>query len=134
MLNKDLLKIALAARERAYAPYSGYKVGAALLAKSGKVYEGFNMENAAYSATICAERAAFCAALIAGEREFERIAIAGGKERAEGYVPPCGVCRQVMAEFCADDFEIIWGNEEAQECHSLAEILPFRFDEKNLED
>lgn len=134
MLKKELLKKALAAREQAYAPYSGYQVGAALMGKSGKVYLGFNIENAAYSATICAERAAFCAALTQGEREFERIAIAGGKENADSFVPPCGVCRQVMAEFCKDDFEIIWGNEEEWECHTLAELLPFGFNHKNLED
>lgn len=134
MLNQELLKMALGAREQAMAPYSGYKVGAALLSKSGKVYLGFNIENASYSATICAERAAFCAALLAGEREFEAIAVAGGKEKAERYVPPCGVCRQVMAEFCKETFKIIWGNEEENECHSLGELLPFGFDKKNLEE
>jgi len=135
MLNKkEWIDAALSAREQAYAPYSGYKVGAALLGKSGRIYLGFNIENAAYSATICAERAAFAAALTQGEREFEGIAIAGGREKAESNVPPCGVCRQVMAEFCGPDFLIIWGNEEYQEQHSLSELLPFGFDQKNLED
>ena len=133
MLKTDLLKIALSARAQALAPYSGYRIGAALLCKSGKVYEGFNIENASYSATICAERAAFCAALLAGEREFLAIAIAGGKEKAEAQVPPCGICRQFMAEFCQKDFEIIWGNEAQNESHTLAEILPFGFDAENLE-
>lgn len=133
MLNQ-LMQKALQARENAMAPYSGYRVGAALLGKSGKIYEGFNIENASYSATICAERTAFCVALAQGEREFQAIAIAGGKEKAEAQVPPCGVCRQFMAEFCGPDFIIIWGNEEQQEKHTLSELLPFGFDSQNLED
>lgn len=134
MLKSELLKAALDARERAYAPYSNYRVGAALLAKSGKIYEGFNIENASFSATICAERAAFCAALLAGERKFSAIAIAGGKGEAEAKVSPCGVCRQFMAEFCGEDFEIIWGNESQNESHRFSELFPFGFDAENLEE
>ena len=132
MTDRELLNTALIAREAAYAPYSGFLVGAALLGASGNVYTGCNVENASYSATLCAERAAFAAALGAGEREFIAIAIAGGKGRnANPQTPPCGICRQVMAEFCKKDFKVIWGNEQALSCHSLQELLPFSF---SLED
>ena len=104
MKAKDLIRLAEAARERAYAPYSGFLVGAALLGKSGKVYLGCNVENAGYSATNCAERTAFFKAISDGEREFQAIAIVGGKRGEKpGYCPPCGICRQVMAEFCDGD-------------------------------
>ncbi|MBQ1252182.1 MAG: cytidine deaminase, partial [Firmicutes bacterium] len=100
MNDMELIKKAMEARENAVAPYSDFKVGAALLGASGEVFLGCNIENSAFSPTLCAERTAFAAAVARGEREFRAIAIVGdGKERCY----PCGVCRQVMAEFCDDD-------------------------------
>ena len=123
---EELYRLADEARKKAYAPYSKITVGAALLAKSGKIYTGSNIENAAFSPSICAERVAFCAAIHAGERDFVAIAVAGGEEGkgAKDSFPPCGVCRQVMAEFCSGDFKIIFGkgNEE-----TLDRLLPYGF-------
>lgn len=133
MTEKELLQIATEARKNAYTPYSRFKVGAALLGKSGKVYTGANIENAAYTPTICAERVAFFTAVHAGEREFLKIAIVGGKEdEPAGFCAPCGVCRQVMAEFCRDDFQIILGTEDNISVYTLKEILPKRFGPQNL--
>lgn len=125
--NDGLYAEALDARERAYAPYSGISVGAALLCGSGKIYTGANIENAAYSPSVCAERVAIFAAISAGEREFLKIAIAGGKagEAPEASFPPCGVCRQVMAEFCKGDFRVIF--ERGAEI-KFASLLPYGFD------
>ena len=97
---EELIKAAMEAKEHAYAPYSHFRVGAALLTKSGKVYQGCNIENAGYSPTNCAERTAFFKAVYEGEREFAAIAINGD---GDDYLYPCGVCRQVMAEFCEPD-------------------------------
>ena len=107
----ELIHKAIAAREFAYAPYSNFCVGAALLTKSGKIYTGCNVENAGYSATNCAERTAFFKAVSEGEREFAAIAIVGGpRGPLTEYCSPCGVCRQVMAEFCdPDEFLVIHG-------------------------
>ncbi len=134
MDEQKLVQMALEARSKAYAPYSNCKVGAALLAKSGKVYCGCNIENAAYSPTICAERCAFAKAVSEGERGFEAIAVVGGiDEQAESYFPPCGVCRQVMKEFCRDDFIIILYNKELGVCkYTLSELLPAGFEKDNL--
>ncbi len=108
MVELELMKEAIAAREYAYAPYSGFRVGAALLTKTGKIFCGCNIENAAYSPTNCAERTAFFQAIAHGERAFSKIAIVGGKEQCENPCFPCGVCRQVMIEFCdPKEFEII---------------------------
>ncbi len=136
MTERALLDLAIQARENAYAPYSGFRVGAALLCTDGRVFCGVNIENASYPATICAERAAFSAAVSAGVKEFSAIAVAGGKgETADPCVAPCGVCRQVMAEFCpADTFRIILGNDQQLNSYSLAELLPLGFGAKNLED
>ncbi len=129
---RDLLNKALEARKNSYAPYSGYRVGAALLAKDGTIYLGSNVENASFSATICAERSAFAAAVSAGEQEFCAIAVAGGKgEKADSAAAPCGICRQVMAEFCDKDFKIILGNETVMEQYTLEQLLPLSF---QLED
>lgn len=126
--HRELLDRALNARQNAYAPYSGYRVGAALLCPNGKIYTGCNVENASYSATLCAERSAFAAAVSAGEREFIAIAVAGGKEAcADEAASPCGICRQVMAEFCSKEFEIILGNEEKIQVYCLSELLPLAF-------
>lgn len=105
---KKLSEAALDVRKRAYCPYSGFAVGAALLAKSGEIYTGVNIENAAFTPTNCAERTAFFTAIAKGERDFVAVAIAGGKagEEPEDFCAPCGVCRQVMREFCGDAFAI----------------------------
>lgn len=123
--------------ERAYVPYSGYRVGAALLADDGSVWTGCNIENASYTPTVCAERTAFFKAVSEGARGFRRIAVCGGKGgRIEGAFPPCGVCRQVMSEFCSDDFEIlvIRGTEPLlYDTYTLAQLLPLRFSPKYME-
>ena len=127
---KELLAIATEARGDSYSPYSDISVGAALLTKSGKIYKGCNIENASYSPTVCAERVAFFKAVSEGETEFCAIAIAGGKrgEPSRADFPPCGVCRQVMSEFCDSDFRVIWGNNEKFTDTTLGEILPHSFD------
>ena len=131
---EELAFSAEAARTSAYSPYSGVTVGAALLTSDGKVYTGANIENASYSPTICAERVAFFKAINEGERKFLAIAIAGGEADAPAKAdfPPCGVCRQVMSEFCKSDFVIIWGNDEDLTTKTLAEMMPFTFDKDNL--
>jgi cytidine deaminase len=129
MTGEKLLELAVQAMEKAYAPYSGFKVGAALLCADGTVYQGCNIENASYSPTNCAERTAFFKAIYDGHRDFAAIAVCGGKDgEITGYFPPCGVCRQVMREFCQDDFIIYMvGANDTYEAHTLAEILPFSF-------
>lgn len=132
---KDLIQKALEARKKAYAPYSHYQVGAALLSGSGRVYSGCNVENASYGATVCAERTAFFRAVQEGERDFQAIAIVGGPqgEEPEQYAYPCGICRQVMQEFCQPDFQIIVAlNEEKFQVYSLQELLPHGFGGRNL--
>ena len=112
--NKALMTAAQKARQTAYTPYSHYCVGAALLTKSGKIYTGCNIENAAFTPGNCAERTAIFKAVSEGEREFEAIAIIGGREgETADFCAPCGVCRQVIAEFCGKDFRIILGNENS---------------------
>ncbi len=125
MTDKELFNLADKQREKSYCPYSSFSVGAALLAASGKVYLGSNIENSAYGETLCAERAAFAKAISEGEREFLRIAVAGAKkgEAADKNCAPCGSCRQVMAEFCKKDFEIILANEKI----TLEKLLPMSF-------
>lgn len=123
-----LRESAVRAMEKSYSPYSEFRVGAALLGGSGRIYTGCNIENAAYSPTVCAERTAFAKAVSEGEREFRMIAIAGGKDgHIEGLCPPCGVCRQVMAEFCQPECEIILAMPDGYEIHTLGEMLPFGF-------
>ncbi len=134
MNNLDLVKIAFEAMEKAYSPYSHCKVGAALLTREGKVYTGCNVENASYGATNCAERTAFFKAISEGEREFSKIAIVGGLEGVvTNMFMPCGVCRQVMDEFCDRDFEVLVAKDrENFEIFTLSQLLPLSFDEKNL--
>ena len=133
MNHQELYELAVSARQRAYAPYSHFTVGAALLTKAGKVYLGCNVENAAYGAVNCAERTAFFTAVCEGERDFAAIAIAGGREGQTGDVcAPCGICRQVMAEFCGKDFEIVLGSPEGIKVYSLDEILPLSFTNDDL--
>ena len=130
MTNEALILEAKKAREKSYSPYSHFQVGAALLGKSGKVYHGCNIENASYSPTNCAERTAFFKAVSEGEKEFVKIAIVGGMEgtEADELCAPCGVCRQVMNEFCDKDFEIVLmdGPDEIKVL-SLGELLPYGF-------
>lgn len=131
--DKSLMIQAQKARENSYSPYSHFRVGAALLTKSGKVYLGCNIENAAFSATNCAERTVIFKAVSEGERDFEAIAIIGGREgETAGFCAPCGVCRQVMAEFCPKDFKVILGNEDKIEVYTLDQLLPFSFTKKDL--
>lgn len=130
----ELMSLALQARENAYCPYSGFAVGAALLAQDGKIFTGCNVENAGYTATNCAERTAFFKAVSEGVHRFTAIAVAGGKQ---GQPPaslcaPCGVCRQVMAEFCGPDFEIYLTDGENLTTHTLSELLPLAFGPGNL--
>lgn len=129
MKPEELVALAVEAMGHAYAPYSGYKVGAALLCADGKVYQGCNIENASFTPTICAERTAFFKAIYDGERDFTAIAVVGGKDGViTGAFPPCGVCRQVMREFCEDDFLIYFGGPDGSwEAHTLADILPYSF-------
>lgn len=137
MDDKMLIKQALEMRKMAYVPYSHFQVGAALLCADGKIYTGCNIENAAYTPSNCAERTAFFKAVSEGEREFTAIAITGGAETAEEleYCAPCGVCRQVMMEFCNyDNFKVILAKSEQEyQVYSLREILPMGFGPKNLE-
>lgn len=134
MTNEKLAALATRAMDNAYVPYSGYRVGAALLTKSGKIYTGCNIENAAYSPTVCAERTAIFKAVSDGEREFVKIAVAGGKNgEISGEFPPCGVCRQVMAEFCGGDFEILVVNgENCFTVYKLSDILPYSFNPEHI--
>ena len=125
MTPEKLCEKAIEAMGHAYAPYSGYKVGAALLCADGTVYGGCNIENASYTPTICAERTAISKAVSEGYRKFRRIAIAG---RSEDFCVPCGVCRQVMMEF-APDLEVICLNGKGEAKHfTLRELLPYGFD------
>lgn len=131
---KELIKQALRARADAYAPVTGFKVGAALLAKNGKIFTGCNIENAALTPTNCAERTAFFKAVSEGERKFAAIAIAGGhSDIPADYIPPCGVCRQVMAEFCDKDFVIIAAKDEGDyKTYTLGDLLPEAFGPGNV--
>ena len=128
---KMLVDAAVKARGHAYAPYSGFSVGAALLTDGGKIYTGCNIENAAFTPGCCAERAAFFKAVGEGERGFAAIAVAGGKtgEAPGALCPPCGVCRQVMQEFCEPEtfLIILPKSPEEWEAHTLAELLPLGF-------
>lgn len=128
----ELFEKAVDARIKSYSPYSGYSVGAALLCSDGSVYTGCNIENAAYTPTVCAERTAFFKAVSEGKREFLAIAVAGGRDGI-GECTPCGVCRQVMAEFCdPEKFEIICKTENGLRSFKLKELLPGSFGSANL--
>ena len=128
MTPEKLIELAKEAMLHSYSPYSGFKVGAALLCKDGTVYQGCNIENAAYGPTNCAERTAIFKAVYDGHRDFAAIAVCGGKDGViTGAFPPCGVCRQVMREFCGDDFKILMVNPQGYEAVSLADLLPHSF-------
>ena len=133
---KELIRKAIEAMNAAYTPYSGFRVGAALLTEDGRIYQGCNIENAAYTPSVCAERTAFFKAVSEGERRFSAICIVGGKDGIlSGYTAPCGVCRQVMREFCQPDhFRIILAkDEEHWKEYSLSELLPEGFGPENLQ-
>lgn len=134
MNNQELINMAITAMNGAYTPYSKYKVGAALVTSSGVVYTGCNIENASYSATNCAERTAFFKAVSEGERGFSKIAVVGGLNgEITDYASPCGICRQVMREFCDDDFEIIIAKStEDYKVYTLSQLLPSSFSQDNL--
>ena len=130
---KKMIEIALSQLAYSYTPYSDFKVGAALLGKNGRIYTGCNIENAAYTPTNCAERTAFFKAVYEGEREFAAIAINGD---GDDYLYPCGVCRQVMAEFCDPDsfFIVVAESESDYEIRTLRKLLPEGFGSGNLAD
>ena len=129
MTDNELCALAVNALGKSYSPYSGYRVGAALLCADGTVYTGCNIENAAFGPTICAERVAIFKAVSDGRRDFLKIAVAGGKGGViDGIFPPCGVCRQVMSEFCSGDFEILLVKSQTEfQKTTLAELLPLSF-------
>ena len=129
MKPEELMELARQAMKRSYSPYSGFTVGAALLCSDGTVYQGCNIENASYTPTVCAERTAFFKAVSEGRRDFAALAVCGGKGgHISGFFPPCGVCRQVMREFCDDDFPVyLIGPGESYKKLTLSELLPFSF-------
>ena len=134
---KELVRQAFLAQQQAYAPYSEFLVGAALLTEDGKIYQGCNIENAAYSPCNCAERTAFFKAVSEGVKEFDAICIVGGKNGVlTEYAPPCGVCRQVMMEFCdPEEFQIILATDvEHYDIYTLKELLPLGFGPGNLKE
>ena len=129
-INYELLvKTAYEATKMAYTPYSHFNVGAALLTKGGKIYTGCNIENAAYGAVNCAERTAFFKAISEGEKEFVAIAVVSS---SNDYTYPCGICRQVMAEFCDETMEVILAKEMDYKVFTLKEMLPYSFTSKDL--
>ena len=129
MTDKELVLKAQEAMNNSYSPYSQFKVGAALLTESGRVYAGCNIENVAFGPSICAERVAFFKAISEGEKNFSKIAVVGGKNGIiSSDTPPCGVCRQVMREFCSDDFEILIVKENENYYKVLLkDLLPYSF-------
>ena len=134
-LIEDMIGLAIDQMKYSYAPYSNFKVGAALLAENGRLYTGCNIENASYTPTNCAERTAFFKAVSEGERKFSAICIVGGMDGIPTeYAAPCGVCRQVMQEFCnADTFLIILAvSREKYDVFTLKELLPLGFGPENL--
>lgn len=133
-VEKELCKAAADAMLKSYSPYSHYAVGAALLCADGKIYTGCNIENAAYTPTNCAERTAVFKAVSEGERDFKMLAVCGGKDgKISGVFPPCGVCRQVLAEFCPEDIPVLLMKSKSSfEKKTLKELLPFSFNPKFL--
>lgn len=135
MILEEMIQKAIEIRNNSYSPYSGFQVGACLEGKNGEIFLGCNIENSSYSATNCAERTAFFQAAAQGIREFKRIVIVGGKRDGELEIcPPCGICRQVMAEFCdPDTFEIVLATSPADyKKYLLKELLPLQFGKEYL--
>ena len=121
----ELIELATQAMKNSYSPYSNFRVGAALVGKSGKIYTGCNIENSSYSATVCAERTAFFKAISEGQKDFTAIAVIGSDDKI---CMPCGVCGQVISEFCGADFKIICANKTGEyKEYTLGELLPFSF-------
>lgn len=129
MTDEKLVQLAKEAMQNAYVPYSHFKVGAALLAKDGRVFQGCNIENASYGATNCAERTAVFKAVSEGCREFEKIAIVAS---SGDYAPPCGICRQVLFEFMPDGKVILDSDEKGMATYTVRELLPFGFSGKDI--
>lgn len=133
MTAEKLISLAVEAMGKAYAPYSGFQVGAALLCSDGTVFTGCNIENAAYSPTNCAERTAVFKAVSEGRKDFAAIAICGGKGgKISGLCTPCGVCRQVLSEFCKEDFPIYLAHKDGYKTLTLGDLLPYSFGEDAL--
>lgn len=127
----EMIELAKAARERAYVPYSGFRVGACLKTASGVYYLGCNIENASYTPTICAERTAMFKAIFDGEREFETLAVISD---SSNFTSPCGVCRQVLSEFCLPEMPVILANSAGEyRVISLGELLPLAFTKGDME-
>ena len=134
-LGKKLMEVAIEYRSRSYAPYSHFQVGAALLTKDGEIFGGCNIENAAYTPSNCAERTAIFKAVSEGKKEFSAIAIVGGKEAGELQVcSPCGVCRQVLAEFCNPEIFVVYlgTSPDNYQRYLLKELFPFGFGSEDL--
>ena len=129
MTDRELYEIALGMLPRSYAPFSKFRVGAALLTKDGKVYTGVNIENSSFGGTICAERTAFVKAVSEGDKEFSKVAIAS----SGGEAWPCGICRQVMSEFAGNGLRVILYDGKKTESMSFSELLPYGFTKENLE-
>lgn len=125
---QQLINEAARARENAYAPYSGFRVGAAIVTEDGKIFTGCNIENSSFSATNCAERTALFTAVSAGETRFKALAVVGGKEKLLPMCVPCGVCRQVLSEFCSPEFTIILGTPQNYKEYTLQELFPLPFE------
>lgn len=136
MDKKLLIRKAIEAMGNSYSPYSKFRVGAALLTKSGKIFTGCNIESVAFTPTVCAERTAIFKAVSEGETEFEAIAVIGGlgdgMDTSDNYSGPCGVCRQVMLEFCDDLLIILAKSEDKYQEHTLKELVPLSFGPANL--
>lgn len=132
--DKELISAARAAREKSYCPYSSFSVGAALLTEDGKIYTGANIENASFTPTVCAERVALFTAIHEGERKFSAIAISGGKcgEKPTSAFYPCGVCRQVLSEFCTEDFRVIVDTAEGGVVLTMRELYPHGFTKEQM--
>ena len=127
-MKEQLMEQAKLAMKNAYAPYSGFQVGAALLGADGNIYTGCNVENAAYSPTMCAERVAIGKAVSSGCREFAALAVCGGKQgKIQNFCTPCGVCRQVLSEFCAEDFPVYLTDGKEIKTYTLSQLLPEHF-------
>jgi len=129
MTNNELINLAKDVLINSYSPYSNFKVAAALLSKNGNVYKGVNVENSSFSATNCAERTAVFSAIANGEKEFVKIAVVGGKNgEIKEFCFSCGVCLQVLSEFCKKDFEIVLFNGEEVKTYTLSQLLPESFE------
>lgn len=125
---EKLMEKAKAAMKNAYALYSGFQVGAALLCADGTVYTGCNIENAAYSVTVCAERVALYKAVSEGKRDFTALAVCGGKDGViESLCTPCGVCRQALSQFCSADMPVYMAKPDGMEKTTLSQLLPQAF-------